>query len=61
MIYGEPYAYMLVLFGDYEIRVSEDYKFGEGLLTVKGEVMAGGNIIADKGFIVVTKKSNADN
>lgn len=60
MIYGEPYAYMLGLFGDYEIRVSEDYKFGEGLLTVKGEVMAGGNIIADKGFIVVTKKSTDD-
>lgn len=61
MIYGEPYAYKVGLFGDYEINVSEDYKFGEGLLTVKGEVMAGGNVVVDKGFVVVTKKATTDN
>ena len=58
MIYGAPGAYKLGLFGDYEIRVSEDYKFAEGLLSVKGEVMVGGNVIIDKGFVVVTLAAN---
>lgn len=60
MLYGDPYAYKLGLFGDYEVSVSDDYKFGEGLLTVKGEVMIGGNIVKDKGFVVVTKKATTD-
>ena len=54
MIYGDPANYKLDLFGDYEVRVSEDYKFGERMLAVLGEVMLGGNIICDKGFVVVT-------
>lgn len=54
MIYGVPGCYKLGLFGDYEVRVSEDYKFAEGLLAIKGEVMAGGNVVYDKGFLVVT-------
>ena len=54
MIYGDPSNYKLGLFGDYEINVSEDYKFAEGLLSVRGEAMIGGNVIVDKGFIVVT-------
>lgn len=59
MIYGNPYNYKLGLFGDYEVAVSEDYKFGEGMLTVKGEAMVGGNVYVDKGFVVLTKKANA--
>ena len=54
MIYGNPANYKLGLFGDFEVSVSDDYKFGEGLLTVRGEVVLGGNVIADKGFLVVT-------
>ncbi len=54
MIYGNPANYKLGLFGDFEVSVSDDYKFGEGLLTVRGEVLVGGNVVADKGFIVVT-------
>jgi HK97 family phage major capsid protein len=57
MIYGDPANYELDLFGDYEIRVSEDYKFAEGLNTVMGEVMVGGNITVANGFVVVLKKS----
>ena len=60
MIYGNPYNYKLGLFGDFEISVSEDYKFGEGLLAVKGEAMVGGNVYVDKGFVVLTKKATAD-
>lgn len=60
MIYGNPYNYKLGLFGDYEVSVSDDYKFGEGMLTVKGEAMVGGNVYVDKGFVVLTKKATAD-
>lgn len=55
MIVGDPKNYKLGLFGDYEITVSEDYKFAEGLLAVRGEVTVGGNVIKGKGFVVVTK------
>jgi len=58
MIYGDPSAYKIGLFGDYEVRVSEDYKFAEGLLSVKGEAMVGGNVRFDKGFVVVTLDDN---
>lgn len=54
MVYGDPTAYKLDLFGDYEVNVSEDYKFAEGLLAIRGEVMVGGNLTVDKGFTVVT-------
>lgn len=57
MIYGTPTNYKLGLFGNYEVKVSEDYKFGEGLLTVRGTVMAGGNVTMDKGFVAAVKKS----
>ena len=37
-----------------DLRVSfyKDYKFAEGLLTVMGEVLAGGNLIKHNGFLV---------
>lgn len=54
MMYGDIKGYLLGLFGNYEVNVSDDYKFGEGLLTVRGEVMVGGNVNQDKGFVVVT-------
>lgn len=59
MIIGDPKNYKLGLFGNYEIEVSEDYKFGEGMLTVRGEVMVGGNVIKGNGFVVVMKKTGA--
>ena len=55
MIVGDPKNYKLGLFGDYEIAVSEDYKFAEGLLAVRGEVTVGGNVIKGNGFVVVKK------
>lgn len=58
MVYGDPMNYKLDLFGDYEVRVSEDYKFAERMLSVMGEVMLGGNITVDKGFVVVTLAAN---
>ena len=55
MVIGDPKNYKLGLFGDYEITVSEDYKFAEGLLAVRGEVTVGGNVIKGNGFVVVKK------
>lgn len=55
MLYGDPTNYKLGLYGPMEVRVSEDYKFGEGLLTVRAEAMVGGNVVVDKGFIIVKK------
>lgn len=52
MLYGDPMNYELGLFGDYTIEVSKDYKFAEGLLTIMGEVMAGGNLVKHHGFLV---------
>jgi hypothetical protein len=55
MIVGDARNYKLGLFGNYEITVSEDYKFAEGLLAVRGEVTVGGNVTKCNGFVVVKK------
>lgn len=59
MFYGQPRCARLDLFGDYEVRTSEDYKFGEGLLSVLGDVDCGADVVVNKGFVVVAlpKKS----
>lgn len=57
MAYGKPLAYQLDLFGPYSVEVSRDYKFAEGLLAVMGEVMIGGNVVTENGFIRVKKKA----
>ena len=56
MIYGDPRNFELGLFGPYSIEVSKDYKFAEGLLTIMGELMAGGNVIVHEGFVIVSLK-----
>ena len=55
MAYGKPLAYQLDLFGPYEVEVSRDYKFAEGLLAVMGSAMIGGNVVTENGFIRVKK------
>ena len=59
MVYGDPSCYKLGLFGDYEVNVSEDYKFAEGLLAIRGEAMVGGNVVIKNGFVVVTLSATA--
>ena len=54
MVYGSPLNFQEAIFGDFGVRVSEEYKFAEGLLTVMGEIMAGGSVVVKNGFIVVT-------
>lgn len=54
MFYGNPHAFELALFGDYEVKVSEDFKFDSGLLAVRGSVQLGGGVVQKGGFVVVT-------
>lgn len=55
MFYGSSDAAELALFSDYEVKVSEDYKFGEGLLAIRGSAQIGCGVVKKGGFVVVTK------
>lgn len=55
MFYGDPETYTLGVYGDYEIRVSEDFQFNKGLNTIAGDATVGGNLNTYKGFTVVKK------
>ena len=57
MIYGNPQCLEMPLWGGVDVTVNEGYKFGEGLLTVRGEVTAGAGVTVKNGFIVVSAKS----
>lgn len=54
MLYGDPFNFELGLFGPYSIRVDESYKAAERLITLMGDVKAGGNLIVQDGFCVAT-------
>lgn len=60
MLYGDPTNYLLGLFGGYTIRVDESYKAGERLTTILGDLMVGGNLVVDKGFVVATLPKTGD-
>lgn len=53
MYYGSPACLEVGLWGDFEVEVNEGYKFGEGLLTVRGEVTMGAAVNTVDGFIRV--------
>lgn len=52
MLYGDPQNYELGLFGDYTVRVDESVKAVERMVTILGDVMVGGNLIRNKGFVI---------
>lgn len=54
LLYGDPANYLLGLFGAYSIRVDESVKAVERMYTILGDVMVGGNLVVDKGFVVGT-------
>lgn len=54
LLYGDPANYLMGLFGDYSIRVDESVKAVERMYTILGDVMVGGNLVVDKGFVVGT-------
>lgn len=59
LIYGQGMKFELDLFGDYEVKVSEDFKFDKGLLAVRGSVMADGDVTYKDGFTLVTVGTGA--
>lgn len=54
LIYGQLPHYELDTYGDYEITTSEDYKFAEGLIAIKGSVDVSGAVTAKGGFMKIT-------
>ena len=51
IFYGNPQAIELAMFGDYEVATSEDYKFGQDMLTIRGTVSMGAAMGTYKGFV----------
>ena len=54
-IYGQPKNFELALFSNYEISVSEDFKFNKGLLAISGDVQLGGDVTVQGGFVVAAQ------
>ena len=52
LAYGDPFNYMLALFGDYSIRVDDSVKAVERMSTILGDITLSGNLTVDKGFSV---------
>lgn len=59
LLYGQPVKAKLDLFGDYEVTVSEDFKFDKGLLTIRGNADIGCDVVYKDGFIVGTVGASA--
>lgn len=59
LLYGQPVKAKLDLFGDYEVKVSEDFKFNKGLLTIRGKADIGCDVVYKDGFIVATVGAGA--
>lgn len=59
MIYGNPNCIELALWGGYDVEVNDGYKFGEGLLTVAGEVSCAAEVTVAHGVVVVTAKKGS--
>lgn len=56
MFYGNPQSIELGLWGGFDVAVSDEYKFAEGLLTVRGEVTGDVEVTVKNGVVVVTAK-----
>lgn len=57
IFYGNPQAIELAMFSDYEVATSEDYKFGQDMLTVRGSASIGAAMGTYKGFVAVAKQA----
>lgn len=57
MVYGNPQCLEMGLWGGVEVNVNDGYKFGEGLLSIRGEVMSDVDVTTKNGFVVVTAKT----
>lgn len=55
-IYGQMKNFELALFSNYEINVSDDFKFNKGLLAIAGDVQLGGDVTVQGGFVVAKQE-----
>ncbi len=55
MAYGPLSNYKLVIFSDFDVRKSDDYKFKEGMIAFRSSVFMGGNVQSHNGFLRVKK------
>jgi HK97 family phage major capsid protein len=55
MAYGPLSNYEVAVFSPTDIKRSEDVKFKEGMIAHRGSVFAGGNVVAQNGFLRVKK------
>ena len=54
-VYGQMQNFELALFSNYEINVSDDFKFNKGLLAIAGDVQLGGDVTVQGGFVVAAQ------
>lgn len=55
MAYGNLRNYCVAQFSPIEIEKSSDYKFKQGMVAYRGDVMLGGNVTVADGFVIVKK------
>ena len=59
MVYGSLSSFELPVFSPLEIEESRDYKFKQGIISYRGDVIVGGTVSKYKGFVRVKKKAAA--
>ena len=59
MFYGAPAGLELDLFGDYSIKVSEDFAFDKDMDTIRGTVKLGADVVAKGAFVALTIPASA--
>lgn len=55
MAYGVLKNYELAIFSDTDIQRSSDYKFKQGIISHRGSVFVGGNVVSHNGFLRLKK------
>lgn len=59
MVYGALSSFELPVFSSLEIKESRDYKFKQGIIAYRGDVIVGGTVAKYKGFVRIKKKAAA--
>lgn len=54
VLYGNGHNCELALFGDYEVKVSEDFAFNKNMDAIRGTVDLGADVVAQGGFVKAT-------
>lgn len=59
MVYGALSSFELPVFSTLDIKESRDYKFKQGIIAYRGDVIVGGTVSKYKGFVRVKKATGA--